>query len=134
MPGGFIQPKNDLAGPLIHGYVSRPKVFPGSEGRRRSFQSRFGKSERGDRKKAEFMAWAYILRGASGRHYVGATENLDRRLLEHRRGNVHSTARLGGSIILAASKQLGCMTDALVLERSLKRKKNPALAIYILSR
>jgi putative endonuclease len=78
------------------------------------------------------MAWVYILRGATGRHYIGATEDLERRLLEHRRGNVHSTARFGGAIDLVASKQLGSMSDALALERRLKRKKNPRLAIQTL--
>ena len=37
------------------------------------------------------MAWVYILRGSCGRYYIGSTENLDRRLAEHRRGKVHST-------------------------------------------
>jgi hypothetical protein len=36
------------------------------------------------------MAWVYILRGSYGRYYIGSTENLDRRLAEHRRGKVHS--------------------------------------------
>jgi hypothetical protein len=39
------------------------------------------------------MAWVYILRGSCGRHYIGSTEDLDRRLAEHRRGKVHSTHR-----------------------------------------
>jgi predicted GIY-YIG superfamily endonuclease len=32
------------------------------------------------------MAWVYILRGSSGRYSIGSTENLTRRLEEHRRG------------------------------------------------
>ena len=38
------------------------------------------------------MAWVYILRGAQ-RYYIGATENLDRRIAEHRRGSNHTTRR-----------------------------------------
>jgi len=79
-----------------------------------------------------FVAWVYILRGASGRHYIGATENLRRRLLEHERGHVHSTMRFGGAVELIASKQLNSMAEAFALERSLKRKKNPRLAIEAL--
>ncbi|MGA2788364.1 MAG: GIY-YIG nuclease family protein [Verrucomicrobiota bacterium] len=30
------------------------------------------------------MAWTYILRGDSGRHYIGSTNNLERRLKEQR--------------------------------------------------
>ena len=41
------------------------------------------------------VAWIYILRGSCGRYYIGSTQNLDRRLAEHRRGNVHSTRRFG---------------------------------------
>jgi GIY-YIG catalytic domain len=32
------------------------------------------------------MAWVYILRGSSGRHHIGSTINLERRLSEHRGG------------------------------------------------
>ena len=41
------------------------------------------------------MAWVYILRGSSGRHYIGSTVNLERRLSEHRSGGTHTTQRLG---------------------------------------
>ena len=32
------------------------------------------------------MAWVYILRGGR-RYYIGATDNLDRRVAEHQRGS-----------------------------------------------
>ena len=74
------------------------------------------------------MAWVYILRGAR-RYYIGATENLDRRIAEHRRGSNHTTRRLGGELLLAAAKEVPSMAEARTLERQLKRKKNPLLAI-----
>jgi predicted GIY-YIG superfamily endonuclease len=77
------------------------------------------------------MAWVYILRGAH-RYYIGATENLERRVAEHRRGSNHTTRRFGGEIRLVVAKELGSMTDARNLERTLKRKKNARLAISIL--
>ena len=78
------------------------------------------------------MAWVYILRGASGRHYIGSTENLARRLDEHRRGSNHTTRRLGRDIELVASREVGSINTARALEQQLKRKKNPHVAIFLL--
>jgi len=49
------------------------------------------------------MAWVYIVRGAR-RYYIGATENLERRIAKHRRGRNHTTRRFGGERILVATK------------------------------
>ena len=76
------------------------------------------------------VAWVYILRGSSGRHYIGSTVNLERRLEEHRRGHTHTTKRLGGAIELVASRSFGSLNEARCVERLLKAKKNPLLAIY----
>jgi predicted GIY-YIG superfamily endonuclease len=78
------------------------------------------------------MASVYILRGGTGRHYIGSTENLERRVEEHQRGSNHTTHRFGGEIELVAAKELSSMVEARNLESSLKRKKNPRLAISIL--
>jgi predicted GIY-YIG superfamily endonuclease len=77
------------------------------------------------------MAWVYILRGTC-RHYIGATDNLNRRIVEHMRGSNHTTLRFGDHIELIAAKELPSMTEAGKLERALKRKKNPQIAISIL--
>jgi putative endonuclease len=79
------------------------------------------------------MAWVYILRGSCGRHYIGSTENLERRLSEHRRGKVHSTRRFGQPLELVASKEMPNTELARALERELKAKKNPKVAIYLLN-
>ena len=78
------------------------------------------------------MAWVYILRGASGRHYIGSTTDLDRRLLEHHRGHTHTTERLGGNLEIADALELATLAEARALERELKRRKNPQLALYLL--
>ena len=78
------------------------------------------------------MAWVYIVRGA-WRYYIGATENLERRIAEHRRGSNHTTRRFGGEVILVGAKQFASMNEARVLESQLKRKKNPQLAILALN-
>jgi len=77
------------------------------------------------------MAWVYILRGAR-RYYIGATDNLERRTAEHKRGSNHTTHRFGDQIELAVASELSSMAEARELERTLKRKKNPRLAISIL--
>jgi predicted GIY-YIG superfamily endonuclease len=51
------------------------------------------------------MAWVYILRGAR-RYYIGATENLDGRIAEHKRGSNHTTRRFGTELTLAAAKEM----------------------------
>ena len=78
------------------------------------------------------MAWVYILRGESGRYYIGSTEDLDRRLREHRRGSNHTTRRFGGALQLVASLQLSSMAQARKIEIALKKKKSPALAVMSL--
>ena len=78
------------------------------------------------------MAWVYILRGASGRYYIGSTTDLEQRLQQHRSGQTHSTKRLGGDLKLAASLEVATLADARTMERELKRKKNPQLALYLL--
>jgi putative endonuclease len=78
------------------------------------------------------MAWAYILRGDSGRHYVGSTTDLERRLKDHRRGQTHSTNRLVGNLEIVAAVELTTLSEARALEREMKRKKNPRLALALL--
>jgi predicted GIY-YIG superfamily endonuclease len=80
------------------------------------------------------MAWVYILRGSSGRYYIGSTENLDRRLAEHRRGKVHSTRRFGEPLELITAKEMPDIDSARQLECKLKAEKNPRIALYLLGR
>ena len=79
------------------------------------------------------MAWVYILRGASRRHYFGATDRLNQRVAEHQRGSNHTTRRLGGELRLIACREVASMEEARALEKRLKRMKNPAKAIELLS-
>jgi predicted GIY-YIG superfamily endonuclease len=77
------------------------------------------------------VAWVYILRGSCGRHYIGSTENLERRLAEHRRGKVHSTHRFGQPLEVVATKQIPNILLVRELERALKAEKNARIAIYL---
>jgi predicted GIY-YIG superfamily endonuclease len=78
------------------------------------------------------MAWIYILRGSSGRHYIGSTENLARRLEEHQRGSNHTSRRLGGNLALVITHEVADIVQARLIERALKRKKKPRLTIQAL--
>jgi putative endonuclease len=80
------------------------------------------------------MAWVYILRGSSGRHYIGSALDLDARFAQHLRGHTATTKRLGDSLEIVAKKQVSTLGEARQLERKLKQKKNPRLAIYHLQR
>ena len=80
------------------------------------------------------MPWAYILRGSSGRHYIGSCVDLEARFAQHLRGHKATTKRLGEQIEIVAKKELPTLAAAREIERALKRKKNPALAIYYLQR
>jgi len=76
------------------------------------------------------MAWVYILRGSSGRHYIGSTVDLYARLAQHLRGHTHTTKRLGENVEVVASKKVATLREARRIERVLKAKKNPKLAMY----
>jgi predicted GIY-YIG superfamily endonuclease len=78
------------------------------------------------------MAWVYVLRGSTGRHYIGSTVDLDARIAQYRREHTHTTKRLGENLELVASKSVETLTEARKIERILKAKKNPQLAIHYL--
>ena len=76
------------------------------------------------------MAWVYILRGSSGRHDIGSCVDLDARFAQHLRGHTATTKRLGEKLEIVAKKEVLTLQDARRIERELKRKKNPLLALY----
>jgi predicted GIY-YIG superfamily endonuclease len=80
------------------------------------------------------MAWVYILRGSTGRHYIGSCIDLEARFVQHLRGHTATTKRLGEKLEIVAKKEVPGLEEARRIERALKRKKNPTLAIYLLER
>ena len=79
------------------------------------------------------MAWVYVLRGTTNRYYIGSTTDLNRRLEQHHQGQTYSTRRLGHPLELIDSLELNSLEAARQLERKMKRKKNPRLALFLLS-
>jgi predicted GIY-YIG superfamily endonuclease len=80
------------------------------------------------------MARVYILRGSRGRHYIGSAVALDARFAQHLRGHTATTKRIGNELEIVAKKEVATLGEARELERFLKRKKNPRLAIYHLQK
>jgi predicted GIY-YIG superfamily endonuclease len=80
------------------------------------------------------MAWVYILRGSGGRHYIGSAVDLDARFAQHLRGHTATTKRLGNRLEIIAKKEVAALTEARRIERFLKQKKSPKLAIYHLQK
>ena len=76
------------------------------------------------------MPWVYVLRGSNGRHYIGSAVDRDARFSQHVRGHTHTTKRLGKNIEVVASNEVATLSEARRIERLLKAKKNPKLAIY----
>ena len=74
-----------------------------------------------------------MLRGDSGRHYIGMTSDLGCRLEQHRNGQTHTTKRLGGDLQLVASKAYATRDEAAKIEKMLKSWKNPIKAQAFLS-
>jgi predicted GIY-YIG superfamily endonuclease len=57
---------------------------------------------------------------------------LARRFEQHKLGLVHTTSRLGQPLELVASVEVPTEAEARMLERALKAKKNPRLALFML--
>ena len=78
------------------------------------------------------MYYVYILRSIDhGRYYIGQTENLGRRLMEHNSGKVYFTSKClpwGIEIFLLKSSR----KEALILERKLKNLNKEDLEEFIL--
>jgi predicted GIY-YIG superfamily endonuclease len=81
---------------------------------------------------SSIMPWVYILRGSSGGHYIGSAVDLNARLAQHRRRHTYTTKRLGEKLEFVASKQVENLNEARCIERMLKAKKNPQVAIHYL--
>ena len=70
------------------------------------------------------MFWVYIIKSIkNGRYYVGQTNNIKRRIIDHNRGKDHSS-KIGMPWVLQISKLVTTRKDAMRLEKSLKKLKS----------
>ena len=79
--------------------------------------------------------YLYILsNNVANKYYIGITENLQRRLVEHNSYQKHYTGRMKGDWELLYSKQFNSKIEARQEELRLKKAKNKIyLAWYILN-
>jgi predicted GIY-YIG superfamily endonuclease len=80
------------------------------------------------------MPWVYILKGSSGRHYIGSALDLDARFAQHCADTLPLQSDSVTIFRSFAKKQVPTLGEARKIERDLRRKKNPRLAIYFLQR
>ncbi len=75
------------------------------------------------------MYYVYVLRSkSSGRHYIGQTNDLKRRLVEHNRGK-HKATKNRGPWELLAHIDVSTRSEAVRLEAKLKSMKRPDRAL-----
>ncbi len=74
----------------------------------------------------------YLLKGTTGKFYLGSTDHLERRLAQHQAGLCPSSKRLGLPLELVTFKECSSLAEARLLERKLKTKKNSQIAEYYL--
>jgi putative endonuclease len=75
------------------------------------------------------MPSVYVLRDATGRHYLGCTGNLDVRLAQHRAGGTQTTRRMVPPLDLLAHRDYPSFPAALAAEREFERWKNTAKVV-----
>ncbi len=64
----------------------------------------------------------YILKSELGKYYIGSSNNLERRLKQHKDGFTHSTKRMG-KMNLVFSQEYQSLEDARSIEFKLKKLK-----------
>ena len=75
----------------------------------------------------------YLLEFDTGKHYLGSTNDVARRLEQHRSQQVYSTVRLGKACQLVAFQEVSTLKGARVLERRYKAWKNYAKVKFMMS-
>ena len=76
------------------------------------------------------MPWIYVLKGSSGRHYIGAAVDFDARFAQHLRGHTATTKRLGDKLEIVARKKVATLDEARRIERMFERKIRGSLFIF----
>ncbi|HEX9722044.1 MAG TPA: GIY-YIG nuclease family protein [Candidatus Paceibacterota bacterium] len=67
-------------------------------------------------------AYVYILQDTRGKFYIGSTNDLERRLNQHKRGHTYTTRRME-TPILVFSQAYDTLKDARFVERKIKALK-----------
>jgi len=76
----------------------------------------------------------YLLKFDLGKTYLGSTNDLDRRIMQHSQDLVRSTAKLGRLLGALAFQETSCLTEARNLERRYKSWKNSSKVLVAMKR
>jgi predicted GIY-YIG superfamily endonuclease len=76
----------------------------------------------------------YLLKFDSGKTYLGSTNDLDRRIIQHTQGLVRSSAKLGRFLGVLAFQETSCLTKARSLDRTYKSWKNSSKVLIAMKR
>lgn len=80
------------------------------------------------------MGWVYILNNLdTDRYYIGSTENINRRLNEHKRGKTRTTKVLQ-TYILVYKEFYNTIEEARVREKKLKSYKSKKYIKWLISK
>jgi putative endonuclease len=68
------------------------------------------------------MAWVYILKMANKQYYIGSTDNIDRRIKQHKAGTTKTTKRLEVVSVLL-QQEYKTLEEARKVELKIKKLK-----------
>lgn len=78
------------------------------------------------------MAWVYILKDDSDRYYIGSTDDIDRRLVQHLQGHTQTTRNMKNPK-LVLKQEVGSLQEARSIERKIKNMKRKDYIVKIVS-
>ena len=76
-------------------------------------------------------SWVYILELSNSNHYIGSTRNLIQRISDHKQGKSGYTSKYL-PVKLVFSKEFQGYSDALIVEKRLKKIKNKEIINLII--
>ena len=66
--------------------------------------------------------WVYILKDTKGRFYIGSSNNLERRLIQHKNGHTQTTRNMG-EVKIVLAQEYSSLSLARKIENRLKNLK-----------
>ncbi len=78
-------------------------------------------------------AWLYILKSESERYYIGSTENIERRLKQHRKGYTR-TSKVLKTYELVYTEEFDTINEARLREKKLKSYKSKKYIEWLINK
>ena len=109
--------------------TNSPFALSLSKGERR-IQSVISQIENWEKQENEMSFWVYILKCSDGSYYTGHTDNLEKRIGEHKSGLLEGYTATRQPVVLVFSQEFPSRIEALSSEQQIKgwsRKKKEAM-------